>query len=1005
MKKILSLVLCTVMLIGVVPFARTAKSEWVSKIDNIIMSYDFNEYWQCQDWRFSGTQGRDAYDILHTVWEWLDEESYTNKNDNIQTPHMWSFTDMDGKTDAWMTSPEFYVEEEGDNYISFVFNKGGDGYFNMGYFLEEDFANPVFFKNEKVSENWSCNPSYYSPVNAGDYYYSDFDERTFYNYTIIGYCGFKMKIKYKLPDEVKGHNIRFFIRNYKTEFYEKGLSFDDFQVINTVEREYIRNVDISGYGEPWPYATPATVWDLEAMDDSYYPAVIHWYREDGVEPGVFEPGHSYHAEIAVAASDGYAFEYNGKAGLTQFSADGVALNEDTELVDYEKSRVKLINQYESAARLYIVTPTYELPLIEDVILRGVPVAIFGQSADSTPTRVYSADYGKYRIQSATWCKKSGSSYTEFHGRFTADDTYSIKVELVPVGYSTIDEYATVHTALGDATGTRRYDGLYTVYLPDIKCKVASNLKRGTCGDCTWTLDTATGELLVTGSGEFDPGNCWDCDLYEYVDDVKTVIIDEGVTGIASSAFLNWCSLEKAVLADSITEISYDCFPECENLTELKLPSNLQSVGNGSFTNISITELTLPDSLRWLDPGAFSSLSELSSLTLNEGISHIGTWCFSDCPKLNEVTVPATLDYLGENSFGVDYNGVPYDGFTMYVYNGTPASAYARENIDRWATVESLYPPCHIFGSSYPFDPTVAASNRMAFAQTESGEKTYSMTFYTDRALINAPYTVIMLDPDEFELKTDVNGDRYYGYDESYIRISPWDFSVSTVGAGEFTVIFTYKEKCSVELEGSVVYNPGFDCASVYIGGVPQNGFIGGSTSWEPADQMTRGSNGTYSILYKNIPAGEYSFKLYADGDKSKKFVAIDYPSELNKTHEAHLNARGVADNSMKFTLTGTSDVFIVFDLSEYNPDTNRGAKYTIYAAEPEVSAIKYGDVNGDGTVNGQDLVRLRKHLNGISVDLGSGADVTGDGTINGQDLVRLRKYLTTGDGSLLGPKS
>ena len=1001
MKKILSLVLCTVMLIGVVPFARTAKAEWPSKIDDVIMSYDFNEYWQFQDWRYSGTQNGS-----HTVWEWVDGDFRDN---GIDTPHMYSYTDADGKTDAWMTSPEFYVEEEGDTYISFVFNKypnkyNDTGYFNMGYFLEEDFSNPVFLKNEKSSEYWSCDPQYYAPASAGNSAYnSDFNTRTFFNYTIEGFIKFKMKIKYKLPDEVKGHYIRFFIRNFITGAYENGLCFDDFQVINTVKREYIRDVDIRG---AYVYAngTPDTVWDLEAEDDSYYPTAIHWYREDGIEPSRFEPGHSYYAVIQVAPSDGYAFEYTGKAGLRQFNDNGVAVNEDYEPVDYERSYVGMINKYQSAARLYIYTKPIELPLVEEIRLLGTPVAVLGQSADSTSTRVYSGEYDKYRIQSAKWCKKSGSSYTEFHGKFAEGDTYSVKVELAPVGYAAIDENAVVHTNLGDVTGTRRYDGLYTVYLPDIKCKVPANLKRGTCGDCTWTFDTATGELLVTGSGEFDPGNCWDCDLYEYVDDVKTVIIDEGVTGIASSAFLNWCSLEKAVLADSITEISYDCFQECENLTELKLPSNLQSVGNGSFTNISITELTLPDSLRWLDPGAFSSLPELSSLTLNEGIEHIGNWCFSECPNVTEVTVPASVDYLGEYTFGVDYDGEPYSGFEIYVYEGTPASAYARAKIRRWFALDHGW-PCHIVGVSDPFDPTVAASNRMAFAQTESGEKTYSMTFYTDRALINAPYTVIMLDPDEFELKTDVNGDRYYGYDESYIRISPWDFSVSTVGAGEFTVIFTYKENCSVELEGSVVYNPGFDCASVYIGGVPQNGFIGGSASWEPADLMTRGSNGTYSILYKNIPAGEYSFKLYADGDKSKKFVAIDYPSELNKTHEAHLNARGVADNAMKFTLTGTSDVFIVFDLSEYNPDTNSGAKYTIYAAEPEVSAIKYGDVNGDGTVNGQDLVRLRKHLNGISVDLGSGADVTGDGMINGQDLIRLRKYLTTGDGSLLGPKS
>ena len=76
----------------------------------------------------------------------------------------------------------------------------------------------------------------------------------------------------------------------------------------------------------------------------------------------------------------------------------------------------------------------------------------------------------------------------------------------------------------------------------------------------------------------------------------------------------------------------------------------------------------------------------------------------------------------------------------------------------------------------------------------------------------------------------------------------------------------------------------------------------------------------------------------------------------------------------------------------------------------------YGDVNGDGKINGRDAIKLAKYLAAYDEDKGEssvavspGADVNGDGKINGRDLVKLRKYLanydeSTGESSVkLGP--
>jgi len=60
----------------------------------------------------------------------------------------------------------------------------------------------------------------------------------------------------------------------------------------------------------------------------------------------------------------------------------------------------------------------------------------------------------------------------------------------------------------------------------------------------------------------------------------------------------------------------------------------------------------------------------------------------------------------------------------------------------------------------------------------------------------------------------------------------------------------------------------------------------------------------------------------------------------------------------------------------------------------------YGDVDGDGKINGKDVLRLVKYLlymdpqtGTSSVEVSKGADANGDGKINGKDTTRLLRYL------------
>ena len=70
------------------------------------------------------------------------------------------------------------------------------------------------------------------------------------------------------------------------------------------------------------------------------------------------------------------------------------------------------------------------------------------------------------------------------------------------------------------------------------------------------------------------------------------------------------------------------------------------------------------------------------------------------------------------------------------------------------------------------------------------------------------------------------------------------------------------------------------------------------------------------------------------------------------------------------------------------------AFYTVQVS----SAFTYGDLNGDGKINGADSTLLQQYLAEWTVTVNqAAADVNGDGTINGADSTLLQQYLAEWD--------
>lgn len=175
---------------------------------------------------------------------------------------------------------------------------------------------------------------------------------------------------------------------------------------------------------------------------------------------------------------------------------------------------------------------------------------------------------------------------------------------------------------------------------------------GSCGEnATWTLKT-DGTLIISGSGAVD-----DSSEYQWNDKkVKYLVIEEGITDIGESAFINFKKLTGTLkLPESLVSIGDRAFSGCDGLTgDLVLPKNLTCVGERAFYDCSGFDgkLELSESLISIGELAFASCSNLTgNLELPENLSYIGMGAFANCSSLTgDLILPQGLKEIEDEVF-------------------------------------------------------------------------------------------------------------------------------------------------------------------------------------------------------------------------------------------------------------------------------------------------------------------------------------------------------------------
>jgi hypothetical protein len=200
--------------------------------------------------------------------------------------------------------------------------------------------------------------------------------------------------------------------------------------------------------------------------------------------------------------------------------------------------------------------------------------------------------------------------------------------------------------------------------------------------------------------------------FEQCTKLKEVYISKSslLTSIGNQSFYKCTYLENFNIPPKLTNIGINAFRECTSYNKnIILPGTVNILGSGCFCDSGITEFEIPDysklmiipteafrgclslkkinistsrNLKTIEAFAFYGCKELCDNTTNRGrlclpnsITTIKDYAFYNCEGISKVTLPTSLNKIGNNCFsGVNIH-IPLYLSTCPIFNGTTSTPF------------------------------------------------------------------------------------------------------------------------------------------------------------------------------------------------------------------------------------------------------------------------------------------------------------------------------------------
>ncbi len=249
------------------------------------------------------------------------------------------------------------------------------------------------------------------------------------------------------------------------------------------------------------------------------------------------------------------------------------------------------------------------------------------------------------------------------GSYAFQNCSSLTSITIPSGVTSIGSYAFYNcsslssitipssvTSIGDLA-FYNCSSLTSVTIPDSVTSIGSEAFRGCSSLTSITIPFVGAKAGLTSSSTYQYPFGYIFGKSSYTGGVATTQTYYGssTSSTTSSTYYIPSSLKSVTVTGG--NILYGAFYNCSNLTSITIPDNVTSIGSDAFYGCtSLTSITIPNGVTKIAPAAFCDCTSLASVTIPNSVELIYDYAFYGCTGLTSVTIPNSVTIIGDSAF-------------------------------------------------------------------------------------------------------------------------------------------------------------------------------------------------------------------------------------------------------------------------------------------------------------------------------------------------------------------